>query len=43
MKYWAAFAVMDIAVIFSFYFIQHKKINFADKKLYLKTKIDKKL
>lgn len=36
MKYWAAFAVMDIAVIFSFYFIQHKKINFADKKLYLK-------
>ena len=36
MKYWAAFAVMDVAVIFSFYFIQHKKINFADKKLYLK-------
>lgn len=36
MKYWAAFAVMDIAVILSMYFIKRIKINFKDKNIYLK-------
>ena len=35
MKYWAAFAVMTIAVVISMYFIQRKQIDFKDKKLYL--------
>lgn len=35
MKYWAAFAVMDIAAIISLYFIQDKRIDFRNKKMYL--------
>lgn len=36
MKYWAAFAVMSVAAIYSLYLIQFKHINFKDKKMYLK-------
>lgn len=35
MKYWAAFAVMSVAVILSLYFIQRKKIDFKEKNFYL--------
>ena len=36
MKYWAAFAVMTASAVVSLFFIQHKRIDFKDKKLYFK-------